>query len=104
MGGKVVSSGGFPRVLFLGKTDKNRPSYSHFCVFDYNLLTVGKTALILLDALNAACLFTHKNETYVNIRSCNLKYCKVMQIRFLLYKASFIINYCRCYLVFLESI
>ena len=33
-----------------------------------------------------------------------LKDCKVMQIGFLLYKASFIINYCRCYLVFLESI
>jgi len=71
MGGKVVSSGGFPRVLFLEKTDKKRPSYSHFCVFDYNLLTVGKTALILLDALNAASLFIHKNETYVNIRSRN---------------------------------
>jgi len=71
MGGKVVSSGGFPRVLFLEKTDKKRPSYSHFCVFDYNLLTVGKTALILLDALNAASLFIYKNETYVNIRSRN---------------------------------
>ena len=32
------------------------------------------------------------------------KYCKVMQIGFLLYKVPFITNYCRCYLVFLENI
>ena len=71
MGGKVVSAGGFPRVLFLEKTDKKQLSYSYFCVFDYNLLTVGKTALIFLHALNLAHSWESKNEPYVNIRSRN---------------------------------
>ena len=70
MGGKVVSSGGFPMVLFLGKTDKKWPSYSLFCVFDYNLLTVGKTALSGMVArwIVPAC-GVGKNESYVNIRT-----------------------------------
>ena len=46
----------------------------------FRLLTVGKMQLILLPTLNFSSIPGHKNESSVNIRTCNLAHLMVITI------------------------